>query len=230
MCIRDSYYFFLVRKNYRDRKFAEKVEKYIHIFSFLWSFCALVACLATKSINPFFGDYWIWQYPFHCKIVKGVECIRGEHAAVLTLIYSMITPVVTFLVNIFLLLAIWWKVRKQHQRVNKYRITTITNQKAPKGSSSLRSRISNRWHASSASSTFSSNEASTSASTATPKPGGVLEAALAARAERSNARMRRQVELSRKFLVQACLYGGAFALAWIGQLVGKELDMSSNFL
>lgn len=57
-----------------------------------------------------------------------------------------------------------------------------------------------------------------------------MEAALAARAERSNARMRRQVELSRKFLVQACLYGGAFALAWIGQLVGKELDMSSKFL
>lgn len=230
------YYFFLVRKNYRDRKFGEKVEKYIHIFSFLWSFCALVACLTTKSINPFFGDYWIWQYPFHCKIVKGVECIRGKHADVLSLIYSVITPFVTFLVNIFLLLAIWWKVRKQQERVNKYRITTITNQRAPNGSSSLRSRISNRWHASSVASgasAFSSNDASTSASTATPKPGGVLEAALAARAERSNARMRRQADLSKKFLVQAWLYGGAFALAWIGQLVGKlgiRMKYLSNFV
>ena len=208
------YYFFLLRKNYRERQFKTKVEPFIHIFIFVWALSGVISVLVTRSINPLFGTYWVFPYPIHCKLYEQVKCIRGEDAPVLSIIYVFSTALVSLVANFVLLGAIWWKVRSQSKRMEKYRIRNITAARSSTLSTLRKSK----------------NSTDTSSTLGQPKPGGVLAQALAKRSEKANKRQEEELARARLFLIQSWLYGLVFLLCYVGPFVGECMNCFSFFL
>jgi hypothetical protein len=199
------YYFFLLRKNYRERQFKKKVEPFVHIFIFLWALSGVISVLATRSFNPTFTVYWVFPYPIHCKLFEQVKCIRGEDAPILSIIYVFSTLLISLVVNFALLVAIWWKVRSQAKRMEKYRIRNITVARSSTLSTLRKSQ----------------NSTNTSSTLGQPKPGGVLAQALAKRSEKANKRQEEELARVRLFLIQSWLYGLVFLLCYVGPIVGE---------
>lgn len=105
--------------------------------------------------------------------------------------------------NFALLVAIWWKVRSQAKRMEKYRIRNIT---VARSSTLFTLRKSQ-------------NYTNTSSTLGQPKPGGVLAQALAKRSEKANKRQEEELARVRLFLIQSWLYGLVFLLCYVGPIV-----------
>lgn len=202
------YYFFLLRKNYRERQFKSKVEPFVHIFIFLWALSGVISILATRSINPLFGSYWVFPYPAHCKLFEQVKCIRGEDAPILNIIYVFSTSLVSFVANFVLLAAIWWKVRSQAKRMEKYRIRNVSAARSSALSTLRKSK----------------NSMDASSTLGQPKPGGVLAQALAKRSDKANKRQEEELARARQFLIQSWLYGLVFLLCYVGPFAGERIN------
>ena len=93
------YYLYLLKYNYRERKFRTCKEPYIHAVPILWSLVGLISCLATQSFNPATNMYFITPYPKGCRSNDEIECTRGEAAPVLALLFGTVTMFGTLLSN-----------------------------------------------------------------------------------------------------------------------------------
>jgi hypothetical protein len=223
------YYLFLIKYNYKDKKFRKKVEPFIHFAILFWALGTVMVVLATGSFNPGqFGEYWITPSPTDCKIDENVDCLHGEYANILRICFVSLPLLASLIANIGIMIIIWFTVMSLERKMNKYsRITSVTTSANTDLTNSPRKKGID--------------------TSVGPTPGGVLAQALAARAStrsshsgvnagaatcgildltpaaaRRNRRQQRSVTRSKVFLRQAALYTGAFLFSYASTVISKS--------
>jgi len=234
------YYLFLIKYNYKDKKFRKKVEPFIHFTILFWALGTVMAVLVTGSFNTLqFGEYWITPSPTDCKIDENVDCLHGEYANILRICFVSLPLLASLIANIGIMIIIWFTVMSLERKMNKYsRITSVTTSANTDLTNSPRKKGID--------------------TSVGPTPGGVLAQALAARAStrssyvgvdagaapsyvgvdagaatcgildltpaaaRRNRRQQRSVAMSKVFLRQAALYTGAFLFSYASTAISKS--------
>lgn len=120
------YYLYLIKYNYRDRKFKSKIEPFVHAIPILWALAAVVSCLATQSFNPSSNTYFITSYPRGCRSNDDVECTRGQASPILALLFGTVTLCGTLISNIVIVLFIWRHVHLQEKKANQIRLRRVS--------------------------------------------------------------------------------------------------------
>ena len=203
------YYLYLIKYNYRERKFRTVVEPFVHAIPILWALVGVISCLATQSFNPATNMYFITPYPRGCRSNDEIECTRGGAAPILALLFGTVTMFGTLVANIVILLIIFKHVYTQEQRANRIRIrrVSLTIQRSLLQSRNERSQITRP-----ASDNPSSRRRGEDVSS------GVLAEALAARRSRNRSSRR---DLPKMFLWRAFWYAAAFIFCYGTNVVGK---------
>lgn len=192
------YYLYLIKYNYRDRKFKTTIEHFVHAIPIIWALAAVVSCLATQSFNPSSNTYFINSYPRGCRSNENVECSRGKASPILALLFGTVTLCGTLISNIVIILFIWRHVHLQEKKANQIRLRRV----------SLTAQNTLRVHSGVA------DEGQNTHSDLRGK-GGILAQALAARKSR-NRRSR-----PRMFLWRAFWYTVAFCVCYGTNFVGE---------
>ena len=190
------YYLYLIKYNYRERKFTQKVEPYVHMIPIMWALVGLISCLATQSFNPGYSNYFLNPYPNGCNKDDKIDCTRGKAAPIMGLIFGALTLVVSLLANILILLWIWRHVYTQEKKADAIRLRRVSTNMQ----SNLR-RASNTTPTSSEPRRRLSPEPDT----------GVLAQALSSRRSQIDSSRR---NMSRRFLRQAFWYLFAFLVCY----------------
>lgn len=192
------YYLYLIKYDYRERKFKEKVEPFVHLIPITWTLVGVTSCLATQSFNQGFSNYFLNSYPNGCRKDDEIDCTRGKAAPILGLIFGALTFVVSLFANIIILLWIWRHVYLQEKKADLIRLRRVSTIMQH----SLSQRPSNPTTTSSDPGRRLSQESDT----------GVLAQALASRRRSQVDSSRRN--RSRRFLRQAFWYAIAFILCY----------------
>ena len=120
------YYLYLIKYNYRERKFKATREPYIHAVPILWALVGLISCLATQSFNPATNMYFITPYRRGCRSNDEIDCTRGKAAPILALLFGTVTMFGTLVSNAVILLIIFKHVHTQEQKANRIRIRRVS--------------------------------------------------------------------------------------------------------
>lgn len=123
------YYLCIVRYNMRERRFRRKIEPYLHIIPALWCLLGAIFVVSTGSFNPFekgAGGCWIAPYPSDCIDNDEVDCIRGGKANLLSIIFLGIPLFSSMIANVCILVVIWYTVRTQEKKMDRYRLRRVS--------------------------------------------------------------------------------------------------------
>lgn len=123
------YYFYLVKRNMREKDFREKIEPFLHAVPALWCISGAIYIWAAKLMNPTtnMGSCFIAATPLGCNKDDEVDCEgAGDKVFLITMIYMGCPLVFCFALSIVLLVAIWHKVRSQEKRMDKYRFKRVS--------------------------------------------------------------------------------------------------------
>ena len=209
------YYLYLLKYNYRERKFRTCKEPYIHAVPILWSLVGLISCLATQSFNPATNMYFITPYPKGCRSNDEIECTRGEAAPVLALLFGTVTMFGTLVSNVVILLIIFKHVHTQEQKANRIRLRRV--------SLNIQRSIVSRHDISQI--TWSCNVPSEQG-TEDVRSGALAEALAARNSKNSTSRQR----LPKIFLWRAFWYAAAFILCYGTNFVRKSKHSSFSLI
>jgi hypothetical protein len=198
------YYLFLIKYNYRERKFKLRIEPFIHAIPIIWAIVALICCLATQSFNPSSNTYFISSYPRGCRSNDNVECRRGQASPILAILFGTVTLLGTLVSNIVILSFIWRHVHLQEKKADQIRLRRV--------SMAVQNTLRVRSGAADEGQNLPSNLRG---------EGGVLAQALAARRSR-NRRSRPSARIKPKmFLWRAFWYFVAFFVCYGTNVVGE---------
>eukprot|EP00554_Chaetoceros_debilis_P016210 CAMPEP_0194123900 /NCGR_PEP_ID=MMETSP0150-20130528/56459_1 /TAXON_ID=122233 /ORGANISM="Chaetoceros debilis, Strain MM31A-1" /LENGTH=644 /DNA_ID=CAMNT_0038817367 /DNA_START=59 /DNA_END=1993 /DNA_ORIENTATION=+ len=123
------YYFYLVKRNMKEKDFREKIEPFLHAVPALWSISGAIYFWAAKLMNPstVMGTCFIAATPLGCNKDDEVDCEgAGDKVFLITMLYMGCPLVLCFALSIVLLVAIWYKVRSQEKRMDKYRFKRVS--------------------------------------------------------------------------------------------------------
>ncbi len=137
------YYYYLIRQNMRDDIFSKKIEPWLHGVTLLWTIVGGIYIWADKLINPtIFGGCFLAPYPAGCLFSNDddLECVTGHNQKQVMMIYMAVPCVFTIVISTVLLLAIWWKIRSQELRMNRYSLNRVSYRMR----SSLEDSLNNR--------------------------------------------------------------------------------------
>lgn len=137
------YYMCVVNYNMSDERFGKRLEPSMHISIILWSIFAATSSLATGSINDAISICWIAPLPGDCVANEDIECFRGEDAYFWRTVGIFVPGLLSLLIIIISLLAIFKKVTTQELSGERFRFspsTTIVERSTTPRPTSLRHR------------------------------------------------------------------------------------------
>jgi len=142
------YYLFVIKFNYSDTKIKKKVEPFLHAVPWTWAlFCAFYG-LVIKAFNPSFTSCAINHSPFDCLENDDVDCERGRSVDILNGVV-LIPFISCFFVMCYIMAVLYWTVRKQERRMERYdhrRIAAASLASRGDGASMIALSISQRQH------------------------------------------------------------------------------------
>ncbi len=121
------YYFYLIKRNMREREFRKAIEPYLHGVPILWTLVGSTYGLVAHMYNP--GDVsecFIAAKPRGCDKNDEIDCERGEDASTFAVIYIAFPILICFFVALGALLRTYWTIRSQELSMNKYRLNMVS--------------------------------------------------------------------------------------------------------
>lgn len=136
------YYLCLIKYNMRAKFYCNRIEPFIHGLPILWGILSASIIVGTGHMNPAYaGDCLIAPYPVNCLDKPGVECIRGMHVHAFRAIFSTMPRLIVLALIIFTTGMIWWSVRSTEKKMDKFRISMVSQRMASGASTRRRSSV-----------------------------------------------------------------------------------------
>ncbi len=138
------YYYYLIRQNMRHEVFSKKIEPWLHSITILWTIVGGIYVWADKLINPsVYGGCFLAPYPAGCVSSNDDDlgCITGRNRKQVAIIYMAIPCVFAIVISMASLIAIWWKIRSQETRMNRYSMNSVSYRMRSSLDNSLNNRI-----------------------------------------------------------------------------------------